>query len=52
MAAAAHWNVPQRRETQRVQAGLSRARVEINYWAIASIVYSALVWAAIVAWLF
>lgn len=52
MAAAAHWNVPHKREAQRVPAGLSRARVEINYWAIASIVYSAVVWAAIAVWIF
>jgi len=52
MAAVTNWNASQLRQNSRLQNGPSRAPIQINYWAIAGIVYSAAVWGALAAWLF
>jgi hypothetical protein len=52
MAAVTNWNASQLRQNSQAHKSLSRAPLQVNYWAIAGIVYSAVVWGALAAWLF
>ncbi len=49
MSAATHWNVSSGRMNSRSQSRIPMGGVELNYWAIASVLYSGLVWYAVAA---
>ena len=51
MAAVTNWNASQLRQNSRLKSEISQTPIQVNYWAIAGIVYSALVWGALAAWL-